>query len=379
MPSLYQSLSAQVAATLREEVHTGGWKRLLPGERQLAERLNVSRKTVRKALAVLRSEGLIRTERSRASTLVKARAHATRTPSSRVALLLPEPLEGARPFTVLWVSHLMTLLHGSGVRLEIVSGWKYFGARASRSLRRLVDSHPAGCWILGRSHRALQQWFTESGVPAIVAGSAHAGIGMPSVDIDHRALCRHAAATFLRHGHQRLALFLEKAGHAGDDDSEQGLREGVTTANTMLPPLICRPDKGPTSVIRELKRLQALPQPPTGYLLSNSFSYLTVLSHFALQGLRVPRDVSLISRDEEPFLSHLQPTPTRYSIPPAKFAAALHQAIKRVEADSERTGFEVRIMPDFVQGGSVGPPTSSASDSRRSGIVTQEDHSRTRA
>jgi DNA-binding LacI/PurR family transcriptional regulator len=356
MPSLYQSLSAQVAATLREEVRAGSWKRLLPGERQLAERLNVSRKTVRKALAMLRSEGIIRTERSRASTPLKMRSRAAKHPNIKVALLLPEPLEGARPFTVLWVSHLMTLLHESGMQLDVVSGWKYFGARAGRSLRRLVDSHPAGCWILGRSHRVLQQWFAGNGAPAIVAGSTHAGIELPSVDIDHRALCRHAAVAFLRQGHQRLALFLEKAGHAGDDDSEQGFREGLATAATMLPPLICRPDKGPASVIRELRRLQALPRPPTGYLLSNSFSYLTVLSHFALQGLQVPRDVSLISRDEEPFLSHLQPAPTRYSIPPAKFAAALHQAIKRVAADGERGGFEVRIMPDFVKGGSVGQP-----------------------
>jgi len=159
----------------------------------------------------------------------------------------------------------------------------------------------------------------------------------------------------LRHGHQRLALFLEKTRHVGDDESEQGFRDGIATSETASPPWICRPDKGPASVIRELRRLQSLPKPPTGYLLSNSFSYLTVLSQAAQQSQRVPHDISLISRDEDPFLFHLQPAPTRYSIQPAKFAAALHNAIKRVETEGGER-FDVRIMPDFVKGASVGPP-----------------------
>ncbi len=356
MRSSYQSISAQVAATLRDELRSGNWKQLLPGERQLAERLSVSRKTVRKALAMLRAEGLVKTERNRASSIVPSRGGKKSGPIRTVALLLPEPLEGARPFTVLWVNHLMGLLHEAGMQLEIVSGWKYFGAHAGRSLRRLVDSHPARCWILARSHRALQHWFEQSGEPCLIAGSAHAGIDLPSVDIDHRALCRHAAAAFLRQGHRRLVLFLEKAGHGGDDDSERGFREGLAAQQDAPPPLVCRPAKGPTAIINELRRQQALSSPPTGYLLSNSFSYLTALSHFAQEKRRVPHDISLISRDEEPFLSHLEPAPTRYSTPPAKFATALHQAIKRVLERNPPRRFDVRIMPDFVKGGSVAKP-----------------------
>lgn len=356
MPSTYQSISAQVAESLRAAVSAGDWKEILPGERQLAERLNVSRKTIRRALGMLRAEGLIRTERSRASSLVSARKKRGAGPIRRIALLLPEPIEGARPFTVLWVNRLMALLHESGMQLEVVSGSKYFGSRSGRSLSRLVRAHPARCWILARSHRALQEWFAENAIPAVVAGSTHPGINLPSVDIDHRALCRHAAAAFLREGHRRLVLFLEKAGHGGDEHSEQGFREGLASHHDELKPLICRPAKGPASVTRELRRLQQLPSPPTGFLLSNSFSYLTALSYFASIGLRVPQDVSLISRDEEPFLSHLVPAPTRYSTPPAKFAAALHHTIMRVIENRATTPIDVRIMPDFIKGGSAAQP-----------------------
>jgi DNA-binding LacI/PurR family transcriptional regulator len=365
MLSSYQSIAAQVADALRQELQQGSWNQHLPGERLLAERLGVSRKTVRKALATLRAEGFIRTHRSRGSAIMKVPAGRRAGPIKTVVLLLPEPLEGARPFTVLWVNHLMAMLHDAGMELETVAGGKYFGARAGRSLRRLVESHPARCWLLARSHRALQRWFEQSGLPCLIAGSAHAGIDLPSVDIDHRALCRHAATTFLRQGHRRLALFLEKAGHGGDDDSERGFREGIASHPEAEAPLICRPAKGPSAIANELRRLGALASPPTGYLLSNSFSYLTVLSHLAQEGRCVPREVSLISRDEEPFLSHLLPTPTRYAIAPAKFAAAVHQAIKRVLERSGPRRFDVRIMPDFVKGASSARPKALAMAERR--------------
>jgi DNA-binding transcriptional regulator YhcF (GntR family) len=151
VPSSYQSISAQVADTLRAELRNGSWRRQLPGERLLAERLSVSRKTVRKALAMLRAEGFIRTERSRGSAIMKSPNRKRTGPIKTVVLLLPEPLEGARPFTVLWVNHLMAMLHEAGMQLETVAGWKYFGARAGRSLppdriMRCSDgSNRAGC------------------------------------------------------------------------------------------------------------------------------------------------------------------------------------------------------------------------------------------
>ncbi|MDR2675821.1 MAG: substrate-binding domain-containing protein [Opitutaceae bacterium] len=359
MPLTYQSISTQVANTIRGELNAGTWRGVLPGERQLSERLGVSRKTIRKALAMLRAEGVVRTERGRASAPVQRPGKARREPGpvTRAALLLPGPIEGARPFTVLWVNHLMTLLHHAGMELEIMAGWRYFGQNAAQSLQKLVDTHPGRCWLLARSHRPLQEWFAASGRPALVAGSTHEGVELPCVDIDHRALCRHAALAFMREGHRRLVLFLEKIGHGGDLASEQGFRDGIAGFENAEAPLVCRPAKGAAPIVRELRRILALRPAPTGFLLSNSFSYLTVLSYLASQGLRVPRDVSLISRDEEPFLPYLHPAPTRYSAPPAKFATALYQAIKRVIEQGAPRRFDVRIMPDFIKGGTVAPRT----------------------
>jgi len=353
MPVTFQSIAMQVAQALRAEIKAGTWRRELPGERQLAERLQVSRKTVRKALAALRTEGVLQTESGRGSRIAAGRRRSQPT-HPRIALLLPKPLEHSRPFTALWVNGLMGLLQDTGHPLQIFHGAKYFGANAARSLARLTGAHPARCWIVARSNRPLQEWFAASGRPALICGSAHPGVALPSVDVDHRALCRHSAALFLRQGHRRLALFLERGGHGGDVESEQGFREGLAGAPDALEPEVCSPERAAASVIRDLRRLLARPAPPTGLLLSNSYSYLTVHSYLASLGLRVPRDISIVSRDEETFLSFMYPRPTYYATPPGKFAHALHQALKRILA-GDRSAFAIRIMPDLVKGESVGP------------------------
>lgn len=352
MPLQFQSIAAQVAQALRSEIGNRAWADSLPGERQLAERFQVSRKTIRKALAELRAEGLLATARSRGSTIAQPRGRA-RPPSPRIALLLPQPLEASRPYTVLWVNRLMALLQETGHPLQTFHGTKYFGQNAARSLARLTRAHPARAWIIGGSNRPLQEWFAASGLPTIIAGSAHAGVALPSVDIDHRALCRHSAALLLRHGHRQLALFLEHAGHAGDAESEQGFREGLAASPDAPEPLVCSPERSAPSIIREIKRLLARKAPPTGWLVSNSYAYLTVLSYLASLGLRVPRDISVISRDEETFLTFMHPTPTYYSTKPAKFAHALHLGLKRL-LSGDTSPFAIRIMPDLVQGASVG-------------------------
>ena len=47
----FTSLSTQVADALREKINAQTWTEWLPSERALAETLQVSRKTLRKALA----------------------------------------------------------------------------------------------------------------------------------------------------------------------------------------------------------------------------------------------------------------------------------------------------------------------------------------
>lgn len=348
----FQSIAMQVAQALQAAIAEGKWVGALPAERQLAEDYQVSRKTVRRALASLRTSGVLQAEHRRGSLIASRHGPPRVVPSLRIGLLCPEPLERLRPFTVLWVSHLTKLLQEGGHHLQLFHGAKYYGAGAARALARLTGENPAQCWIIARSNARTQQWFAASGLPALIAGSALPGVGLPSVDVDHRALCRHCAALFLRLGHRRLAVFLEPGGLGGEVESEQGFREGLAAAAAEV--FVCSPERSAPAVIRDLKRLLGRRGTPTALLLSSSQSYLTVVSYLGSVGFRVPRDISVVSRDDEPFLRFMHPPPAHYSMSPARNAHALHQGLQRI-LGGDRSAFAIRVMPELVKGGSVGP------------------------
>ena len=77
----FEACVEQLAATIRLGVYPLG--STLPSERELAERLNVSRSTLREAMAALREAGLVETRRGRGGgTVVTLKP---RTPSARAA------------------------------------------------------------------------------------------------------------------------------------------------------------------------------------------------------------------------------------------------------------------------------------------------------
>jgi GntR family transcriptional regulator, transcriptional repressor for pyruvate dehydrogenase complex len=82
----FEACVEQLATTIRLGVYPTG--STLPSERELAERLGVSRSTLREAMAALREAGLVETRRGRGGgTVVTLKP---RTPSARAAARIPQ-------------------------------------------------------------------------------------------------------------------------------------------------------------------------------------------------------------------------------------------------------------------------------------------------
>src|SRR5689334_10513541 len=92
------SLVGQTVACLHAAIAAGQWREWLPAERTLCDMLQVSRSTLRRALAELQRDGAIRAEHG-AGNRILAGAGRVRggLRSHDVALLTPEPLERLRP------------------------------------------------------------------------------------------------------------------------------------------------------------------------------------------------------------------------------------------------------------------------------------------
>ena len=67
------SLVAQTVQCLREGMSSGHWTERLPGERELSEQLQVSRRTLRAALAELQRQGWLDASRRRRRRIRKQR------------------------------------------------------------------------------------------------------------------------------------------------------------------------------------------------------------------------------------------------------------------------------------------------------------------
>lgn len=353
------SLVGQTVAYLQASIAAGRWREWLPAERTLCEMLQVSRSTLRRALVQLQRDGAITAEHGAGNRILAGAPRARgRLRSHDVALLAPEPLERLRPTQTLWIDELRAMLSERDCRLHILHGRQYFRANPRAALEKLVRQHPHGGWILLMSSPACQQWFAERGVPCLVAGSCHAGVDLPFRDFDHRAMCRHAAGVLLGLGHRRLAFISQKGSFAGDIESEAGFVEGVRSSrHADATALVCHHDGTAGDITQLLKRLTASP-PPTALLVANPYHCLAVVSALAELGRRVPAEVSVISRDEDPFLSFLVPTPARYVASPRAFARSLLQPVVELLEGGAVSQRAVRLMPQFVRGASIGPAPS---------------------
>jgi DNA-binding LacI/PurR family transcriptional regulator len=348
------SLAAQVAACLRTAITEGRWREWLPAERALAETLHVSRCTLRLALEQLAREGTVRAEHGAGHRILAARPARAAAPSRDVALLTPEPLERLRPWQTLWIDELRALLAEQGGRLSIIPGRAFGRDEPGPALARLVRQRPHGCWVLLLASAGCQRWFAQRAIPAVVAGTCHEGVDLPYRDLDHRATCRHAAGLLLGRGHRRIALVCPRTRFAGDLESEVGFLEGVSRGrHDEAKGVICRHDGTPAGLLRALGLLMGGPARPTGLVVVNAHHSLTVVSGLARQGWRVPEDVSVLSRDDDPFLSFLVPPLARYAAQPREFARSVVRPVMELLEGGPAAVRAAWSMPRFESGASV--------------------------
>ena len=205
----------------------------------------------------------------------------------------------------------------------------------------------------------MQRWFSKSRLPCVVGGTCYAGVDIPYVDLDHFAMCRHAAGVLLGLGHRRIAFLNQSSIRAGDMESVEGFLAGMRSSpHVGIEPQIITHQPSVESLCRTLKRLMDLKNRPSALLVNHPYFYLTISSYLANSGWKIPRDVSILSRDEDPFLSFVVPSPSRYAITTHAFAKNMLRAVLGVLDGGDHVKAVMRIMPDFIRGDSIGPPAA---------------------
>lgn len=347
------SVAEQAAGALRAAVMAGELADPLPGEHELARRLGISRPSVRVALAQLAAEKLVRVAKGRRTRLI-APQRMPRTAAPTVCVVCPATLQGQPLMEHPLLLQMHALLASRGIHWEEMRDAKLASARPEKRLRELVARRPHLCWILFSAPAPVQRWFASERLPAIVVGSSPPGLELPSVDIDFGAVGRHAAGTILGRGHRRVALIVPENAMPGDAACRAGFlkhvaarqRDGVTVTEVAAP----RQSGAFRARVATLLRGDARPTAVLSMRLSNTLAFYV---HALEAGRRIPRDVSVVSRDTHPLLEAALPELTRYGASTLKLATRAVRLASHLLAGRRLPAKPSLVTPAFVAGGTL--------------------------
>lgn len=345
----------QAAAALRQAIEIGELTDPFPSENDLAEKLGISRPTLRRSLAILAGEGYLEISKGKRTRILRSIGIASTGQPRRVCVFQQAPRSVLFTEQTSFVQRLHLKLVDEGIAWE-----EYYepNLRSKKSLGRLGDfiaGRKGTCWILLGASRAAQQFFQASGAATIVLGSCHPGVKLAAIDWNFEAVGRHSAGLLLRLGHRRLALLEPEPMLAGDLATRRGFEDCVARAGHPGAEVRRVSMDLPREEMRvAFERLMRRAHSPTAILTLHNRHTLAVLSLAAKMGVRIPDRLSLLARDNHPLLESVFPAVTRYGTDnkkPVRRAVRMIQALLNGREIPPRPHY---LTPELISGETVG-------------------------
>ena len=270
------NLVAECVRVMRLRIAAGEWTQLLPGERRLAETLQVGRDTIRLAVVQLEREGLLAAAGAGSRRRIMAAAEVAAVPRSRplrIGLLAHQRLEKLPQPMLLEIDRIRDALADKDGSLQVIAPSWYEQRNPVKRLEALVEEEPCSAWMLLRSSAAVQGWFMKSRIPCLIRGYPHPGIELPHLDVDWHATARHAAGQLWRMGHRRVVVLSPAEPLKGVEAAVRGATE-LGEPDFEATVLVENGSSG--GVARVLARALHFKQPPTAILKGLLLAHPTV-------------------------------------------------------------------------------------------------------
>ena len=346
----------QVAATLRDGMERGLWGHRLPSERELARHLGVSRPSVHAGILELARAGLVEHGQRRLTRVLLPRPSPAAEPTACIATPFSRgafgPALAEDPFRLLVRAQLADAGIGWNESIDARLGRKDPG----RYLAKLVAEHGRACWLIDNSSAGIQNWFEQARLPTLVLGSCYSGVRLPSIDTDYHAIGRHAASHLIRHGHRRLALILGPHAKPGDLACRDSLIQALADSHRPMAVVEIAATLDLARLRLELDRMLARRPRPTVVFTMLPEITQTVLVHLLHAGVRVPGEISIISRDSHALFDVGAPELTRYVSSNVKKAHAVVRLVQSLVAGRPVSAKPILLTPTFVPGGTFSRP-----------------------
>lgn len=354
MPQVPRKISIhdQLVDLLREGILASRWQKTLPPEAELCREFQVSRMTLRKAIAQLAAESWIELGgRGKHHRLKRRAVRREVAASTTVRILTPfDTVYGTTEQTL--HDTLSEIFGAAGMRLAQEHHPRIYESFSASRLAQLDSLPDTAGWILFYATEQIQRWFATHRRPVVVAGRVHDSLPLASIYPDSVALARHAAGLLHSRGYHDVVYLIANLTSIGDRMSSEAF---VTESKRLgSRARIVNYDAKPEAAAKAVRELIAAKPRPTGFVVSASEVAVTVLCHLQAAGIRVPGQAAVIATWDHDHFDYTFPSITRYHTDGAAFGRQLG----RIMLDLIRHGSgkirSIPIMPEYVSGGSLG-------------------------
>lgn len=355
------TLVDQTIECLRTSIVEERWQGAFPSEAELCRELGISRGTLRKALQTLFQDGLLipggRGGRHQISSQTKQKPRARQSPTNDlVRILSPQPRFIVAGKTQLVFQVASEVIGRAGLHLEFEHHpglWKL--KRPGTLLRKITQQPNTGGWVLYRSTEAVQRWFAESGIPAVVIGGKYPDIPLSHAEFDLVAASRHAAGVFASRQCTSVVFLNVHTATAGDKACEAAFHKMATSLG-MEARTVAYDDTVP-GLCRVLDSLLGSHSLPDGFLVGFPNHVPATIGHLNRRKHPVPESALVISRLDAQLLVESIPSVAYYRMDAEALGRGLGKLINQtVKQNNKALPKSHVVMPEFVDGSTAGTP-----------------------
>lgn len=230
------------------------------------------------------------------------------------------------------------------------------------AMRTLAEQQVEGLVYATMGNALVDLPATAFGLPLVLLDcrerSSEGAEPLAAIVPDDRGGAWRATRRLLDVGHRRVAMLSGDDAQPATIEREAGYRQAMENAG--IPPRVIRAGWQMDSGVRGLRELLAGEDPPTGVVCIRDRVAAGAIHAAALEGLQVPRDLSVVGFDDEDFFAEsLTPPLTTIALPHEEMgrraATALLDAMAATGA--EQTLNELEIIPcSLVERESVAAP-----------------------